>query len=301
MSPYSQSALSDRVSLNPYFDDVPADQLESFCSFADPAAVKYVTCDERTVEYVDRGSGPRVLLFCHGAFMRGDMFHAVIAQLEDSYRIIAPTFADEFHDVVRATRVIEEIRGAEQIPTFTMIGYSFGGAIAQYVMFKHPEWLDGVVLSHTTNLFRSIAPGKLRVAARLVQLIPFSVFVKKMRARRNRVPDSLPWYRFYDAYFEAVSARLRKRDVIRWIESTSRSAVELYGVTAPAFASPLLVLGTEGDEDAFAAMPELTALYPRAHSHVFREPGGHHYLFLHPETYARAIDRWLAGKEMTGA
>jgi pimeloyl-ACP methyl ester carboxylesterase len=281
------------INWSPFFNSVPEDQLNRFKEFTETHPLKQIDKNGHEFTYIDCGKGPKTLIFCHGAQVRGDMFFYPITKLEKGYRIIAPRFGNHDLNPLGAVEWIKAIREKEKISTFTIVGYSFGGGVAQLLMRLHPDWLDGVVLTHTSNLYRQLSAKKLKVIGLFIRLLPFSFVVKKIRQRRKNVSQELEWYEFYQAYFEEITYTLTKQDIIQWIKNSTELIPEIKGVSAPKFEKPMVILGTEGDHNAFPYFHQLCEIYPHAKAHIFREEGGHHYIFLHPERYTKVLSSMI--------
>ena len=281
-----------QIKWTPYFDNVPKEQLHQFKKFIKNHPLKQIDNAGHKITYIDCGQGSKTVIFCHGALVRSDMFFHSITEMEKKYRIIAPTFTSM--DTFEAVEWIKIIREKEHVSTFYIIGYSFGGGIAQLLMHFHPDWLDGVVLTHTSNIYRLIPAKKMKVISILLHFLPFSFIIKKIRRRRKNISKKLKWYQFYQAYFEEVTHSLKKRNIIQWINNTNKLIPKIKRISAPKFRKPIIILGTEGDSDAFPYFHQLCEIYPHAKSHIFIEEGGHHYLFLHPEKYTKVLNSMVS-------
>ena len=286
-----------KINWSPFFDEVPKKQLDLFRNFTETHALKQIHNQGQIINYIDCGRGTKTLFFCHGALVRGDMFFYAIKELEQTYRIIAPTFPSQNLEPLQAVKWIEIIKEKEQLNSFCVIGYSFGGGVAQLLMHFHPDWLDGVVLTHTGNLFRKISTKKMKIVSFIIRLMPFKFIIKKIRKRRKLVPKEQKWYKFYNAYFEEIAHSLKKQDFIQWINNTSNFYLETGIKSAPTFKKPMIILGTEGDTDAFQYFPTLCKLYPQAKFHIFKGDGGHHYIFLNPENYTTVLSSMISKME----
>lgn len=283
-----------KINWYPFFEGVPKEQLNLFKIFTETHILKQIYNEGQIINYIDCGRGTKTLIFCHGALVRGDMFFYSIKELEQTYRIIAPTFPSHNLGPLQALKWIEIIKEKEQLNSFYVIGYSFGGGVAQLLMHFHPDWLDGVVLTHTGNLFRKISTNQMKIISFIIRLIPFKFIIEIIRKRRKLVSKELKWYKFYNAYFEEITHSLKKRDIIQWINKTSNLYPETKIRSAPTFNKPMVILGTEGDADAFQYFSTLCKLYPQAKSHIFKGDGGHHYIFLNPEDFTEVLSSMIS-------
>ena len=278
---------------NPYFQNVHIDQLKSFQKFQQSHPIRTIHNSGEKLEYIICGKGAHTILLLHGAFLRGDMFFRLISKLENNYRIIAPTFPLSRVNVKVSLKWISLLMKKEQIDKFLALGYSLGGGILQAMFHFHPEWLEGAILSHTSNLFREMNALKLKILSVLLKIIPFSLIQKKIRNRREYCDDS-EWNEFRHAYFEERMRIIGKKQFINFINSTIRTLKDIQGVSIPIFEKLLYIIGTPNDKDAFSAFPILQNLYPNAIPMIFDRSGGHHVVFLHPDLYSSLISQCIA-------
>ncbi len=255
--------------------------------------VKTLHNNGENLEYIICGKGDHTILLLHGAFLRGDMYFRLISKLENNYRIIAPTFPLSKVNVMECLKWISLLMEREKIKNFMALGYSFGGGIVQGMLHFHPEWLEGAILSHTSNLFREINDKKLRIISILLKFIPFYLIKKKIGKRRVYCDDS-EWNEFRNAYFEERMHIIGKKQIINFLNSTILTLKEIQGLNAPKFEKPLYIIGTPNDKDAFSSFPILQKLYPNAIAMKLEKSGGHHVVFLHPDAYSTLISQCIA-------
>jgi pimeloyl-ACP methyl ester carboxylesterase len=94
------------------------------------------------------GAGARTLLLLPGGELVNDMGFDLVAALAPRFRIIYPAYPrvtslDSLADGVAA------ILDRENIARVCVLGASFGGAVAQSMIRRHPERIERLVLSNT--------------------------------------------------------------------------------------------------------------------------------------------------------
>jgi len=200
--------------------------------------------------------------------------------------------AQEAADFIRA------ILKKENISKAILIGYSYGGGVAQYFAEKHPDLLDKLILSHTGLLGRESSISQLEKFKKVVNFLPFFLMKKKLRDRIEFVPSS-EWNSFHKAYFLEINSNLTKRFFQDYIASMLKFADETKGfpLDKREWKGETVLLGTRSDKDAFSHFENLLKLYPYSESYLFEEEGGHHMLFLFPEKYTRILSQHVESKD----
>jgi len=279
----------------PQFRRVPARQREVYLQFKREHPYRTVKMGGGTQPYIAGGEGERALVFLHGALVGPDMWFYPIRQLEPRYRVIAPYLPPDRLGASDALHLLQAIYRQEQIERAVVIGMSYGGGIAQVLAEDHPEMVEMLVLSHTSVAGRKAARGSIASFRSRLPLIPLFLLKAYMRRRVQHVPSS-EWNRFYRAYFHSQRQQLTKAQFAAFLESSLRFVDETSHLSDQqrSWTGATVLLGTVGDQDAFAYFGQLESLYPQARTHVFRLPGGHHMSFLFPEEYTNVLAAQLA-------
>ncbi len=277
-----------------FYKDVPERQQKLFLDFHNNHPYSTISFQNRELKYLSFGEGKKTLVFLHGALVRPDMWFYPITVLEDKYRIIAPLFPPQLLGAQEAVDFIRAILKKENISKVVLIGYSYGGGVAQYFAEKHPDLLDKLVLSHTGLLGREDSSEQLEKFKKVVKLIPISLLKWRLKGRIEYVPSS-EWNEFHKAYFMEINSKLNKRLFLDYIENMLIFADEAkdFPVDKREWTGETILLGTRSDKDAFKHFEQLLKLYPNSKSYIFEEEGGHHMVFLFPEEYARILSQYL--------
>ncbi len=132
-------------------------------------------------EYIACGRGGQALLLLPGGISTGESLYRHIAQLENGFRIVAPSYA-----AVATMRELSDglatILGAEGIAAAHVVGGSYGGLVAQAFVSHHPQRALSLVLSHTAGPDPKRG-SLLKVALRLFRLFPPSWTKATFRAK----------------------------------------------------------------------------------------------------------------------
>ena len=116
-----------------------------------------------------------------------------------------------------AADFVRSILKKENISKAVLIGYSYGGGVAQYFAEKYPDLLDKLVLSHTGLAGREDSTNQLEKFKKVVKLLPFFLIKKKLKDRIEYVPSS-EWNEFHKAYFMEINSKMTKRLFLDYIE-----------------------------------------------------------------------------------
>jgi pimeloyl-ACP methyl ester carboxylesterase len=274
--------------------DVPKEQRKLFLDFHRDHPYSTMHFQGREREYLSCGEGKKAVIFLHGALVKPDMWFYPILELEKRYRIIAPLFTPQTMGAQEAMGFVRAILVAEAISTAMIVGYSYGGGVAQLFAEAHPEMVDKLVLSHTGLAGREGSTEQIERTKKVVRFLPFFVMKKKLKGRIERVPAS-DWNAFHRAYFTQITAQLTRRIFLDYLESVLSFEDESKHLLADGreWQGETVLLGTRGDKDAFEFLETLSRLYPNAKSYIFEQGGGHHMVFLFPEEYTRVLSQYL--------
>lgn len=137
-----------------------------------------VDVDGAGIEYTDVGSGPAVV-FVHGAYVTGALWHDLAARLSDGYRRITPTFpfgaqaqpvgADVDLGVVASGRRIVGLLDALDLSGVTLVANDTGGGIVLAAMANAmPGWgrVSRLVFTNCDS-FEHFPPGGFAPIVRL--------------------------------------------------------------------------------------------------------------------------------------
>jgi pimeloyl-ACP methyl ester carboxylesterase len=245
-------------------------------------------------KYLSSGQGKKTVVLLHGALVRPDMWFYPMLELEKTCRVIAPLFTPQTMGAQEAMGFVRVILKAEAISTATVVGYSYGGGLAQLFAEAYPEMVDRLVLSHAGLAGREGSTEQIKKTKRVARFLPFFLMKKKLRDRIEHVPSS-DWNAFRRAYFTQITAQLTRRQFLDYLESVLRFEDEAKCLLADGreWQGETVLLGTRGDKDAFEFLETLSKLYLNSTSYVFEEGGGHHMVFLFPEEYTRVLSQHL--------
>jgi maspardin len=227
-------------------------------------------------EYFACGHSDKALLILPGLLGIGEMSFEHILAFEDAYRVVVPSYPLTITCVSQLIRGIIGILDAERIDRVQVLGSSYGGMVAQYLVRQYPDRVGTLILSHT-GVPRPDRAAKNRRFVTIVRLLPMDLLRTMLRLSTRKSLVDAPMQRaFWQAYSNEVIDQITKADLI------SRYRVAIDFDVSCAFAPedlkgwPGRILILEGDNDPVAesqAREALGALYPQARVHTFHGSG----------------------------
>ena len=260
---------------------------------------KSINLTSSTWDYWACGKGEKSLIFFHGAMIGPEMWFYPIHILQEDYRIITPFIPRNLSDVVEVIELYQSLIKKEGLTHKTLIGYSYGGGLVQLLIDFVPDQIDRVVLTHTGLLWGRKKVSSPRILKLILKIAPLSLVKRILKRKRiEEYPDST-WNQFHREYFSQRMDNLRKETLFEYFDGSTTFLNDYikHESDVKTFSGPVILLGTEGDKDAFYALEMFRELFPNALEHIFSESGGHHFIFLHPEKYTQELYRLLRQTE----
>lgn len=276
-----------------------------------PPCGSTITIDGVRLHYLDRGSGPPVLLLHGLASQLQTWTFALTRMLEGRYRLIMPDrpgsgYSQAGPDASLATQADLMIKLLRQlgVTQCLVVGHSAGGALALAMALEHPDDVTGLVLIAPASQPQDDAPDALKglvVRSRLLRWVFGWTIAAPLAIRhRNKTmaalfgPDPVP------AQFATRGGGLLAmrpwtfRNAVRDLEALGddlpRNA-RRYG----AITQPVEVLFGAGDRILDGALHGQRLADQIAGAEIaFVDAGGHMTPLTSPEPCAAAIDRVTA-------
>lgn len=247
-------------------------------------SLQQVPIDGHTWNYLATGSGEETLLFLHGMGGAYDIWWQQIEALQDSYRILAPTYPAVSTMQALAEGIIA-ILDQEKITEVHLIGSSLGGDIAQYLAAYYPERVKSAVFGNTfvaDRAFRDMAApmfAPLRWAPEWLIRYQFRKGVHSQHYPASGNSDFLRAYLLEQGYGAMEITQFKNRALCVLDIYDKRLTKDI----------PLLIIESDNDPlvpETFSAQVKTT--YPGAAVYTFSGAGHFPYL-SHPDTYTRVL------------
>lgn len=243
--------------------------------------------------YLAGGQGKRAALLLHGSASDGESLFGLMAPLERSYRVVAPTYPDGAGTVTGVVDGLAGLLDSLGMAPALVIGYSLGGYLAQALAWRHPERVAGLALLNTGGPAREAAwPAAMQNA--LLATLPSPLLGVAARVvagahLRLEAPGlDAGAAAFWREYMSEMARRVGKRRVLthgRLVVDFLRGPV---GLAAPAPAT-LIVNSARDRTIEPAERRALDRLYPLA-ARLMEPNAGHLSVPAQPERYLAAIE-----------
>lgn len=279
------------------YASVPADQREALRAFRETHPLRRATIAGTPWEYLDSGTGERVILLLVGGLRVADAAFCSILRLESEFRIVTPTYPA----LTTMTALADGLAGlldAAGVAQAGVLSGSFGGMLAMQFAQRHPARLSRLVLSSTAIPGPAEAASYRRMA-RLMGWLPARLVLAQMRDRLLAIIDPPEAERaFWTAYLhELFGERLSKAEalstlhcMVNFAETAPRSPEDLPGWTG----DTLLI--TSDDDHTFGpeAQAALGRVLPGVQVHLLHG-AGHSPAMTQPEQFFGAASAFLRG------
>lgn len=231
-------------------------------------ATQSIELSSGTIEYVDTGGNGPVIVFVHGLLMDATLWDAVIADLRQDYRCVAPTLplgahsqpmpADADLSMPGVAGMVAELIERLDLRDVTLVGNDTGGAIVQLVVGGNTERLARISLI-SCDAFDNYPPKLAGVTLVLTGKLPptlFGLFMQQLRLKpMRRMPISFGWLtKRGDAdtkrWLAGIWGRPEiRRDIVRSLRTipAERNLLVEAAKALPSFDRPALVVWAQKD------------------------------------------------------
>ena len=276
---------------------IAAERWEELREFRATHPLKRTTVSGVGWDYIASGEGEEAFLLLPGGAMVGESLFTRIPAFEESYRVIAPSYAS----VSTAAALLDGLTGvldAEGVRAAHVLGPSYGGLVAQCFMRRHPGRVKTLILANTLVPPRGLLwPSKI-----FLTLLPFvpvgwlRIFRERTLAQAFSGVPSVPQEDqvFWRDYQHGLISRLSKAE-LRDMYRLGIDLMQNFRFEPGDVASwPGRILILESDEDILTPerRAELRRCYPQARVHTFHG-AGHAPWMSHREEYLSVIKAFL--------
>lgn len=240
------------------------------------------------------GSGPGVSAWAN--------WRLVMPELSKRARVIAPDMAGfgytVSHDPADTTQEgwVAQVTGlldALELPSVSIIGNSFGGAIALHTAAAHPERVNKLVLMGAVGVSFPLSDGLDKVWGYEPSLDNMRELMRVFAYNQGLITDDLTEMR----YRASIRADVQQRFAAlfpaprqRWVEALALPPERLRAITQPT----LLVHGRQDQVIPFAVSERLAELLPNSRLHAV-ERCGHWVQIEHTQEFLREVEAFLFG------
>ena len=240
------------------------------------------------------GTATRALLAIPGGELVNDLGFEFALAISDTERVVYPAYP-RVSSIEELADGLCAILDAEKIEQAAILGASFGGAVAQVLVRRHPERIGALILSNTGVPLRHLAPSVL-VFEWIARALPwpFTAGLLRNPLLKTVDPDGAAetfWREYLD---ELLSSRLTKADVIANIRIQYDYHRRFHFAPQDLDNWPGRVLIAESDTDVIGPRRRLALrqTYPNAEVHTFHN-AGHAPMFTRFDDYLAMVRQFL--------
>lgn len=265
--------------------------LEAFRSFPE----KVLRANGAEWRYRSLGTSAETLLLVPGGELVNDIAFDFALALKDEFRIVYPAYP-RINSIEELSDGLGAILDAEGINQAAVLGASFGGALAQVFVRRHPQKVGALILSNTGVPLAKLV-GAVRITGWLTSALPWSATARLLRKPLMKIlasseADAPFWNSYLDELF---SKRLTKADVV------ANARVQLQYHRRYHFSPedlkdwPGRILIAESDTDVIGPKRReaLRRTYPQAEVHTFHN-AGHGPMFTRFDEYLAMVRGFLS-------
>lgn len=241
--------------------------------------------------YFRAGAGDATLLMLPGAPGLAEMAFQYVLAFAPHWQVLAPSYPPSITDRSQLIAGLFEMLAAERCERVHVVGGSYSGLVAQYLVGQHPERFATLLLGDT-GLPRARRGQIIQAAMALVRRLPAFGLHTALRLAllpviRGESVEHDFWRRYLNAVISATSPAEFANRVRVWVDMDAGEQGAWRSL--PIWRGPTLLVETV-DDPLFSPDERagLRARYPHARIHSFNVPG-HTTALTHAEDYIRLI------------
>lgn len=275
---------------------------QEWTHFRNTHPYRSLVTDGITWSYLIGGNGPETLLFLPGGLRIADAFFVILGELEHYYRVIAPSYPP-VPTMEALVTGIAAILNAERVDRIDVLGESFGGEVAQYLVRQYPERVQSLILANTAPthphpMFAQPFRWTMTLSFLLPDPIVRALSQRLLLSAISAPSGELPFWRALIQ--EVVYHHLSRADIDSFFRETLD--FHLHYKFSPAdlanWSGRILILESADDRGIPRSSREgVKRLYPQAAVHTF-ECGGHTPWLTRADVYFSTIRGFLANNRL---
>ncbi len=243
------------------------------------------------------------ILFLTGGSGVSEPFFEYMDYFSKGYKVISLDYP-ACQTLTELTELIIAIIKAENIKTINILGQSMGGMVAQVLMYRHPEVIKKVILSHTTTSsaeHRNSNNQEIKRKEKDIRLIskfPQFLLRKATKYRMKKVikENNLINFEFWNTLFLQGVGKRNKNELISPLYLMI-DFVKSYCFTVASFknmAHKVLIIDSKADKSfTTAEKVAVCNIFPKA-KEIHFEDKPHLGLIAYPDEYIDLIESFIS-------
>ena len=288
----------DTVLSEAYYKGVPAEQRERLYAFRASHPCKEIEISGNRWSYLLSGQGAETLVILPGGERIGDMGFPLMQHLEPEYRCLYPSYP-ALPKIGSIVDGLAALLDQLSIGKVMLLAGSFGGAVGQCFVRRHPERVSKLILLNTG--FPDKRLGKAaQLVKPIVRLFPLGLVRAMLTAAASKALSVQPEEKlFWRAMLRELFDHLSRADMVSAFDETTDYRLN-YAFSPDDLSNwpgEVLILQSDDDPATKPAMRRiLRDLYQRARLHKFHHAGHTPFLSQPEEFYPRVRTFLIGGK-----
>ncbi len=229
-----------------------------------------------------------------GGELVNDLAFDLAVRLAQRFRVVYPAYP-RAGTLAELADGITAILAAENAPSVWVLGTSFGGAVSQCLIRRHPERIERLILSNS-GVPQDYVVRTRKIANAVLASLPWPVLrvllTRSLLKALGAPADEMPFWQNY--FHELFSDRLTKADVLSNLgnQLEYHARYRFSPDDLQAWAGKVFVI--ESDDDLFGPKRRkaLRDTYPQAPVYTFHG-GGNAPAYSQTDEYLEVLDRFL--------
>ena len=259
-----------------------------------------------TYRYYRNPKAAAAVVLLTGGIGLSDLFYRHFEWFAGDFSVLTFDYQIQFADNGEFSDAVAEL--LQRLTLDRVLGQSLGGVVAQVIVFRHPEVVEGLVLSNTCSLAKNMgdeAYGHLKKmmegqkkSKKLLSVLPFSLFKRLMKwaVMKKKTDGFTPQEKaVMEELCGAMLELLTKPYEYHMIDFIC-DAESYFGMTEQDFAGwddkVLLILSEDDTTFNQACKDALIAIMPNP-TVVTNLTGGHLALMVRLERYAELVTEYI--------
>ena len=268
----------------------------------------FVTAEGTEIRYRrhENPKSDKVLVLLIGTIGNSDAFYEIFGTFAEDYSVLTLDYPEELEHNSQIADAIAELIESLGLRVW-LLGQSLGGFVAQIIAKRHPDIVEGLVLSNTASLAKDMSPEAFRflgdmimsqsINRRIVSVAPVEFIKKKLTAVDPELEASFsPEQKLRSDAFAQLTMDTLTKERLRHSLTMLVDLPKQYGMLPEDFArfEGRVLLFFSPDDTMFSAecRDALVNLMPSPvvdHSLT----GGHLAIFLDPGRYAERVSEFI--------
>ncbi|MBN2072614.1 MAG: alpha/beta hydrolase [Actinobacteria bacterium] len=279
------------------YKDVPQGQKNRLMNFRKNHNYYHLNVGDRNWKYLACGNGRQTVVLLPGTVRSAELWSRLISEIEEEYRIIAPTYP-AFDSMREAAEGVAGILREEKVENIFLLGSSFGGWLAQVFVRKYPRGVEKLILSNTSGPESVMSKGRLVITGLSLPLFPEWVLKRVYKKNYLRILSDVGEEE--KAYWRAFMTELL------YLRTTREEIVNMYRALCDyaknyrfspgdleSWNGETLIIESANDIIKEDARKRLKELYPQARVKTFRSVG-HNAGYIAPPVYVETVKEFFS-------